>query len=60
MTSNRTIINDSDEYVLCEDGNNPDWFALLNNISYRYSRFKYKKCTWYPEVTEIRHKSKFF
>lgn len=60
MTSNRTIINDSDEYVLCHDGGRPDWFALLNNNeSYRYSRFKYKNCKWYPNVTEIRHISTF-
>lgn len=63
MTSNRTMINDSDTYVLCYDGHNPNFFAFLKNgstiMKYRYKSAE-KNCPEpYPKFTEIRHKSTF-
>lgn len=70
VTSNRSIINDIDTYVLCHHGKYEDslklkFFAIMldtSNTSQRY-RFKSaeKNCSKpYPESNEIKHKSKYF
>lgn len=62
MTSNRTMLNDSDPYLLCEDGTTPNCFASLKKgnqlMSYRFKTVE--NCSLYPEFTEIRHESKYF
>lgn len=61
MTSNRTMINDNDPYLLCEDGTGGNPFAsrYINNELKSY-RFKaVENCTPYPDFTEIRHTSSF-
>lgn len=58
MTSNRTMINDSDTYVLCNDNTNPNFFAKINDQNYRFNSVK-NNCEPYL-FNEIRHKSKFF
>lgn len=67
MTSNRTMINNSDTYVLCEDGTISDgqenFFAILNSSGIKKYRFKSieNNCSiLYPEFNEIWHKSKYF
>lgn len=62
MTSNSTMLNDSDPYVLCEDGVVPNFFASFkkDNTSMSYRFQAAENCSiLYPEFTEIRHESTF-
>lgn len=59
MTSNRTKINDSDPYVLCWNNVNKEFFAKFNNEGYMFKPVGTNCAALYPEVNEIRHKSKY-
>lgn len=69
VTSNRTVINDSDSYVLCWQGKYEDvleskFFAIIldNNGFVRYGfKSTERSCSkLYPKSNKIRHKSKYF
>lgn len=68
VTSNRTVINDSDSYVLCWQGKYEDvleskFFAIMldNNGFVRYGfKSTERSCSkLYPKSNKIRHKSKY-
>lgn len=59
MTSNRTKINDSDPYILCDNLVNHRFFAKFNNRGYIVKPVGTNCQTLNPEVNEIRHKSKY-
>lgn len=68
VTSNRTIINDIDTYVLCRVGEYKDnlkFFAIMLDTSNTSQKYRFqsaeKNCSkLYPESNEIKHKSKYF
>lgn len=69
VTSNRTVINDSDSYVLCWQGKYKDdleskFFAIMldNNGFVRYGfKSTERSCSkLYPKSNKIRHKSEYF
>lgn len=69
VTSNRTVINDSDSYVLCWQGKYEDvleskFFAIMldNNGFVRYGlKSTERSCSkLYPKSNKIRHKSEYF
>lgn len=69
VTSNRTVINDSDSYVLCWQGKYEDvleskFFAIMldNNgfVMYGFKSTERSCSKLYPKSNKIRHKSEYF
>lgn len=67
MTSNRTMLHNGGNYVLCKDGeynNGKPYFAILANGStdliYKYKSSCSVDASPFPENKDIHHTSKFF